>query len=126
METHVCVVCNKELPLSAFQYRKDNKKYRPICKECRAKQEAARRYNATVDEINELLEKQEYRCAICGTHQDNIQHESFKFSPLVIDHDHKTGKIRGLLCPKCNLLLGHADDNVETLLKAALYLIEQE
>lgn len=126
MKTQICNVCGKELPLNAFQYRLDNKKYRPMCKACRAKQEAARRYNITVDEVQAMLEKQNYCCAICGIHQDDVQHVEFKYSPLVIDHDHNTGKVRGLLCPSCNLLLGNALDNPDTLIKAALYLTREE
>lgn len=126
METQICNVCGKELPLDDFQYRSDNKKYRPVCKSCRAKQEAARRYSITVEEVEEMLVKQDYRCAICGIHQDDIQHNTFKYSPLVIDHDHNTGKVRGLLCPSCNLILGNALDNPDTLIKAALYLTREE
>jgi hypothetical protein len=45
-----------------------------------------------------------------------------KQSAAHADHDHKTGEIRGLLCFMCNHILGHAEDNKETLLKAAAYL----
>jgi hypothetical protein len=59
---------------------------------------------------------------ICGTHADDVPHTSFKHNPLVIDHDHTTGEVRGLLCPTCNAGLGHFKDSPELLLKAALYL----
>lgn len=50
-------------------------------------------------------------CAICGTTEQ-----------LVGDHDHKTGRPRGILCRKCNLALGNMDDNPARLRAAALYL----
>ena len=43
---------------------------------------------------------------------------------LAVDHDHKTGKIRGLLCISCNVGLGHFQDDVELLRSAILYLQE--
>lgn len=51
-------------------------------------------------------------CAICGR----------KDRRLVIDHNHKTGKIRGLLCTRCNLSIGSFEDSQELLLKAVMYL----
>ena len=53
------------------------------------------KYGITEDEYTAMLEAQEGRCAIC-----NLERK------LVIDHDHKTGKVRGLLCKPCNAMLG--------------------
>lgn len=83
---------------------------------------AAYRYGISVGDIEELAEKQDNSCAICGTHRDDIPHAAFKYNPLVIDHDHKTGKVRGLLCPTCNNMLGHAKDNIQVLASAITYL----
>lgn len=44
-----------------------------------------------------------------------------KVKELSVDHDHVTGKIRGLLCHKCNVKLGHIED-IEFVLKAKIYL----
>lgn len=122
MEDQKCRICGITKPLSEFHYRRDNKKYRTDCKECRNTQEAARRYNITVGEILNLREEQGNRCAICGTHADDIEHASFSTNPLVVDHCHSGGHVRGLLCPTCNAGLGHFMDNPEYLLKAAAYL----
>ena len=122
MTSQVCRVCGIDKPLSEFSYRKDNQKHRTNCKLCRAKQEAASRYNVTVGEIDSLRLAQDSCCAICGTHSSDIPHKSFEHNPLVIDHDHTTGEVRGLLCPTCNAGLGHFMDSEELLLKAAFYL----
>ena len=50
-------------------------------------------------------------CPICGSEE-----------PLVVDHDHSTQEVRGLICNNCNLVLGHAKDNIETLQNAIAYL----
>lgn len=55
-------------------------------------------------------------CEICGTDWQEGQHK------LCIDHDHNTGKIRGVLCKPCNHVLGHSYDNIDTLESAISYL----
>jgi Recombination endonuclease VII len=72
-------------------------------------------YGIGPDEYNVLLEAQNYQCKICAVPSTND-------ARLVVDHDHKTGRVRGLLCTCCNPLLGFAKDNTEILRKAALYL----
>lgn len=77
-------------------------------------------YNLTVNEYNKLVERQNGLCAICGKVETaNNQYGMF---PLSIDHDHITGKVRGLLCQRCNRMLGHAKDNINILKKAIKYL----
>jgi hypothetical protein len=111
--------------LEAFQLRRDTKKYRPNCECCRGKQTAAHRYKVTVGFIDALRESQDNSCAICKTPADEIPHTAFKHNPLVIDHDHVTGEIRGLLCPTCNSMLGHAKDDPQILQSAIQYLTKQ-
>jgi len=55
-----------------------------------------RRYGITLDDYNEMLKKQSNKCKICKISPDNLKRK------LCIDHCHETGKIRGLLCDKCN------------------------
>ena len=73
-----------------------------------------RRFGIILDDYNQLLYKQESRCAICLIKQDNR-----RFS---VDHDHKTGKVRGLLCSTCNMGLGCLQDDAELLRKLATYI----
>ena len=76
------------------------------------------RYGITVEEYNVMLKNQEFRCAICGIHDDDLP------DSLCVDHDHTTGEVRGLLCKPCNLALGSMRDNPLLLQKAAAYLTE--
>jgi hypothetical protein len=69
-------------------------------------------------DFDAMLAAQGGGCAIC-----KITHAARKRSGrLSIDHCHTTGRVRGLLCHRCNSLLGHAKDNVETLRRAIAYL----
>jgi hypothetical protein len=74
-------------------------------------------YGLTMDRFNAMLEDQNYACAICGAQKT----ENRKFFP-VVDHCHKTKKVRGLLCSGCNLGLGKFKDDSRLLLRAIHYL----
>lgn len=63
-----------------------------------------------------MLNEQNNCCKICNTHQNKLN------SPLHIDHNHSTNKIRGLLCSKCNQGLGFFYDNIGLMEKAIEYL----
>jgi hypothetical protein len=75
----------------------------------------ARRYKLNIDEYRNLFEKQNNLCAICNL--PNIKNKR-----LCVDHCHKTGRVRGLLCHWCNTALGYLHDNPELLKKALDYL----
>jgi Recombination endonuclease VII len=64
----------------------------------------------------ELFERQNGTCAICG------REEWEKVKVLGVDHDHKTGRVRGLLCTDCNMGLGKFKDDPALLRKAIKYL----
>lgn len=70
-------------------------------------------YKMTPDEFQSLKDKQNGQCAICGISPKDR---------LVVDHCHKTGRVRGLLCRKCNLGIGYLKDSIEFLSKAIEYL----
>lgn len=87
--------------------------------EGKAKQRAdhlKRKYGMTVQEYDTLLSKQGGCCAICGRKpRPDIS--------LHLDHDHRTGRLRGILCFRCNNALGDFDDGVALLQQALGYLL---
>ena len=93
------------------------------CKECMkedgTKHNRKRFTGCPPEEYNRLLEEQNNICAICeGVNKDGKQ--------LFVDHNHRTGKIRGVLCRKCNMGLGYFNDNKELLIKAVKYLSSRD
>lgn len=82
-------------------------------------------YGITLEDYALLLGEQDGVCAICGN-TETARHKSGEIKSLSVDHDHNTGQIRGLLCYKCNIGLGHFGDNMEYLQKAICYLSQTE
>lgn len=80
------------------------------------KYELKKLYGITPLEYDDLLEAQDFRCAICST--DEPGHKGL----FMVDHNHDTDEIRGLLCNKCNSGLGMFDDSVARLSLAIEYL----
>lgn len=73
------------------------------------------KYNITIEDYNNLLERCDFKCQICQKpHTDT--------NVLAVDHCHTTKKIRGLLCRSCNTALGHFKDDVSLLKIAIKYL----
>jgi len=75
-------------------------------------------YGITLEDYNMMLSNQHDCCAICKKHKDDLK------VILGVDHNHTTGKVRGLLCNKCNIALGGFNDNIELLNNAISYLIK--
>ncbi len=73
-------------------------------------------FNMTVDDYMAMYEKQNGQCAICGSDQNGSRKN------FCIDHDHETGKVRGLLCHNCNVSVGLMKDSPSLLRQAAAYL----
>lgn len=73
-------------------------------------------YNITQDDFDRMESEQKGLCSICNNPQ------GYGRKRLCVDHNHFTGKVRGLICVNCNLLLGHARDNVEILERCVAYL----
>ena len=73
-----------------------------------------RQYSITEELYSKIFQKQEGRCAICNCHQH--------YQRLSVDHDHKTGMVRGLLCTNCNRGLGRFFDSAIRLSAASAYI----
>jgi hypothetical protein len=73
------------------------------------------KYGLTLDERDAMLAAQGGVCAIC----EQVEHAKRGWA---VDHCHQTGKVRGILCQACNLVLGHAGDDVSILQRMAVYL----
>ena len=126
-DTRWCSMCKVYKPMTAFYHKRRGLQggYCLPCKKLyyrankeRIKQANRRRYleqayGLTPDEHAALLISQSGLCAIC---------EQSDSQGLHVDHCHTTGKIRGMLCGKCNRGLGHFDDNTEFLEQALFYL----
>lgn len=84
-------------------------------KDTRQRKMLMERYGITKEQYNDMLIAQGCRCAFCGRHRSEFKRR------LHVDHDHKTGKVRGLLCIGCNknLVSYH---NLETAKKLVEYL----
>ncbi len=80
-----------------------------------------KKYGISLEQYNDLLRKQNGRCAICNSRPAGMQHSKTR---LCVDHEHSTGKVRGLLCGGCNIGLGHFKHNIGILKNAIKYLEE--
>lgn len=135
MEIKICTVCGIGKPLTEYHLRSKKQPWpKSACKEChrvRARKhweknplpkEVQRERNLKksfgigVKEYDELLTLQDGCCAICGTTSCSSGKN------FAVDHDHQTGKVRGLLCKFCNTALGQFKDDTDVLRKAIEYL----
>jgi hypothetical protein len=90
-----------------------SRKYNATHKKERAAAKKKHKYGLTAEQFDQMVQDQGGACRICGIVPTGVLH---------IDHDHETGKIRGLLCGKCNKGIGLLGDDHKRLLRAALYL----
>lgn len=77
-------------------------------------------YGLTVERYNAMYTEQDGLCLICKGKE--ILTFKGKIKRMAVDHNHKTGKVRGLLCNDCNLMLGYAKDDISLLISAIEYL----
>lgn len=116
-----CITCHQVKPLGDFYFRPDTQKYRNECKECFKAKSRLKATGWTPEEYQYALKVQSNRCAICGCLLDTSS-ETLGCA----DHDHSTGKPRGVLCMHCNTALGLFKDNIENLENAIRYIEEHK
>lgn len=83
-----------------------------------------RQYGLTREIYNEKLKVQNFVCAICENGELSIDGKSNTKRNLAVDHNHKTGKIRGLLCWRCNTTIGKINEDLDLIDKMKAYLIK--
>ena len=110
--TSLCKVCQKEY---ARKYNKTYKRKKQL--ETRGER-LEKVYGITLDEFERMVEKQGGECAICDR-PINANHDGCQ---IVVDHDHNTKAIRGILCKKCNCGIGLFNDSTALLVHATAYL----
>ena len=135
MKTKVCPKCKKVLPVTSAYFNKHKRGkdgFAWACKKCKnaygrkyrytsagrtTKQKSKLKcmFNLTLERYDQMFEEQNGKCAICN--QIDISGKR-----LSVDHDHQTGKVRGLLCMNCNLLLGRVESTPELFSKMMKYL----
>jgi hypothetical protein len=82
-----------------------------------------RSYGITLEEYNALLEQQGGVCAICKCKETLIDRRTGEVRKLAVDHCHESKKVRGLLCRRCNMVLGGVADSIDLLKRMINYLI---
>ncbi len=139
MPTKSCSTCKNMKDLDKFEVDLRYKSgHRSQCAECRYTTKSAkdaklaghlkRKYGVTLEEYEAKLAEQNGLCAICNREETRITRPNAKkyfngeAPRLSLDHDHATGKVRGLLCYKCNIGIGQLQDSVENLESAIAYL----
>lgn len=85
-----------------------------------------KKYNLSLETYLEILKKQNNVCAVCEKEDWAIDHRTGKTRWLAVDHCHKTGKIRGLLCTACNRAIGLLKDDVALVQSALEYLNDHQ
>lgn len=126
-----CSKCKNNFPATYIFFGKDKSRpdgFDACCRKCKPTKskewndsKKGRNYKLkynfgiTLEQYDQMFEQQNGVCVICGKTNSNGRR-------LYVDHSHKTGKIRGLLCHKCNTGLSGFGENEEYLLQAALYL----
>lgn len=98
-------------------YRKRyNEKNRIKIRKWNAINSRFRKFGITEDDYNQMFMSQDGKCSICKRHQNDLKRS------LAVDHCHRTGRIRGLLCGSCNSAIGYMKDDIIILESAIEYL----
>ncbi len=121
----VCRKCGIEKPITEFVLDKHNKDGRHTwCTPCKVRYsknlDLYSKYGITIDKYEQMYEKQNGKCAICDAPESDSKR------CLHVDHDHKTGIIRNLLCTRCNSAMGLVGENLQIIQNMIDYLHKWE
>jgi hypothetical protein len=130
-----CSRCRRMKPTSAFPKNASKRAgHDSECRRCKRNRENTeeyreakrfqallRKYGITREEYETLYSAQDGRCAVCDRLEDKTN-EYGEPMPLVVDHNHDDGEVRGLLCTGCNKALGLLGDDPHVISAAHLYL----
>lgn len=119
-----CPRCDQMKDLTEFQQNTSMLSgYNSYCKECDRWRTRSSRYSLTREQYQALLAAQGNRCPICERSVSEVT--TPRHPDLVVDHDHQTGAVRGLICSSCNKGLGLFRDDQRLLQRAIAYLGRQ-
>ena len=125
ISTKTCVRCKVVKNISEFSKSRTTKDgFMGNCRECDRSSWLMKKYGISSIDYNQILSIQNGRCAICkrSKEENTISHRSGKFLPLAVDHCHKTGIVRGLLCDPCNRAIGFMKEDIVALESAINYI----
>lgn len=114
----ICKSCGRLLPIEAFERNRPNV-WRSTCKECRAWKKTLSKKERKEYELEFPRPKigDDFYCKICQRTTKVQQNRD-----VCLDHDHKTGKIRGYICNNCNTGIGALRDDIKVLARAKKWL----
>ena len=110
---YLCITCQKTKQKTVWKSRTPKK---------RLEQHLKYKYGVSHAEFMDCWEKQNGLCSICSVELPDLMLYEGRRRGYAIDHNHETGKFRGILCLTCNTMLGMAKDSADLLKKAAQYL----
>lgn len=114
-----CKDCNRYISKTFYQCSDKNKTKldsRKTLLKCK--------YGLSLEDYDNLLLIQNGVCAICGCKETSISNKKGGVDSLRVDHCHTTGKVRGLLCSKCNFGIGNFKDSLQLLISATSYILK--
>lgn len=132
MKTHYwCKSCMNKHSIDWYFKNKDRikenrKQYRHTNSKKAKNNHLKRNFNLSLDEYNRLIIQQNNCCSICKKNEDVIDKRLNKPRNLCVDHCHKTGKFRALLCSRCNKGIGLLKEDIQILENAIQYLKEHK
>ncbi len=109
LKEKVCPCCKKNKDAKEYvRCPKNISGLATYCKQCQREKgyaDGLKQYGMTLDDYNDMFDRQEGCCKICGRHQSELNHR------LYVDHNHESGQVRALLCSRCNLVVGIVEKN---------------